>query len=67
MTSGGSAYGGRTAPVSVVESNSVVESKATLGLPSTVVSPSLSSEGAYGTAGVRIWCSDALRNALRER
>lgn len=42
----------------VVQSNSVFESKSTLGLPSAVASPSLSSEGAYGTAGVRIRCLD---------
>ena len=41
MTSGGSAYGGKAAPVSVVQSNNVVESKATLGHPLAVASPDL--------------------------
>ncbi len=38
----------------------VVESKATLGLPSAVASPGLRREGAYGTTGVGVRClSDA--------
>jgi len=41
MTSGGSAYGGRTEPVRVVESNGVVESKVRTGIPSAVASPDL--------------------------
>ena len=51
MTRGGSACGGWTEPVREVES------KATLGLPSAIASPSLRKEGAYGTAEVRARCS----------
>ncbi len=46
------------APMWVVESNSVVDSKATPGLPSAISSPDLRREGACGTAGVGVRCLD---------
>ena len=42
--------------MSVVESNSVVESKAMPVLPSAVASSDLRSERAYGTAAVGVRC-----------
>ena len=53
MTSGGSVCRGRTAPVPVVKSNSVFESKATLGLPLTVASPSQREERNVGSESAR--------------
>lgn len=51
------------APVKVVESNSMAESKAMLGLPSAVAPPSLR-EGAYETVGVHARCSDTSKKCL---
>src|SRR5258706_10327206 len=51
MTSGDSACGGKTAPVRVIESNSVVELKATPELPLAVVLRDLRRKGACETAG----------------
>ncbi len=67
MTSGGSACGGSTVPVRVIQANSVVDLKATPELPSAVALPDLRREAAYSTAGVRARCSDRQRNAQGER
>ena len=48
--------------MSVVQSNNVVESKATLGHPLAVASPDLRREGAYEITGVRARCSDPSKN-----
>lgn len=42
----------------VVESNGVIRSKATPGLPSAVASPNLRREVAYSTAGMGVRCLD---------
>ena len=44
----------------------VVESKATLGLPLAVASPSLRREMAYGIAGVRAPCLGPVKEMLSE-
>ncbi|SRR5258706_7360709 len=61
MAGGGSACGRGTALVRMVQANSVVESKATTGLPSAAVWRDLRREGAYETMGVRARCPDPSR------
>src|SRR5258706_3637617 len=52
MITGGSACGGRTALLRVVDS------KVTPGIPSAVASPDLRREGAYGALGMSVLCLD---------